>query len=167
MSIENDQYINKKTDIEFKINSALTSEECKQKKIKQGIRITNPVYNGEAVTQITSKVISDSSTLEAKAEELYIDQYYREYSKPRLKVEVSVNSDFMKDLNEIDIYGSITKLNSLNKAFKIVGINYDSETDSRKLTLKELGEAASGSDSTGNTTTLTYTIYATGNPLTV
>jgi hypothetical protein len=82
-------------------------------------------------------------------------------------VEVSVNSDYMKDLNEIDIYGSITKLNSLNKAFKIVGINYDSETDSRKLTLKELGEAASGSDSTGNTTTLTYTIYATGNPLTV
>lgn len=167
MSVENDQYINKKTDIEFKINSALTSEECKQKKIKQGIRITNPVYNGEAVTQITSKVISDSSTLEAKAEELYIDQYYREYSKPRLKVEVSVNSDFMKDLNEIDIYGSITKLNSLNKAFKIVGINYDSETDSRKLTLKELGEAASGSDSTGNKTTLTYTIYANGNPLTV
>lgn len=167
MSIENDQYINKKTDIEFKINSALTSEECKQKKIKQGIRITNPVYNGEAVTQITSKVISDASTLDAKAEELYIDQYYREYSKPRLMVEVSVNSDYMKDLNEIDIYGSITKLNSLNKAFKIVGINYDSETDSRKLTLKELGEAASGSDSTGNTTTLTYTIYATGNPLTV
>lgn len=167
MSIENDQYINKKTDIEFKINSALTSEECKQKGIKQGIRISNPVYNGEAITKIASKVISDTSTLDAKAEELYIDQYYREYSKPRLMVEVSVNSDFMKDLNEIDVYGSITKLNSLNKAFKIVGINYDSETDSRKLTLKELGEAASGSDSTGNKTTLTYTIYATGNPLTV
>lgn len=167
MSIENDQYINKKSDIEFKINSALTSEECKQKEIKQGIRISNPVYNGEAITSMIAKVISDSSTLEAKAEELYIDQYYREYSKPRVKVEVSVNSDYMEDLNEIDIYGSITKLNSLNKAFKIVGINYDSETDSRKLILKELGEAASGSDSPGNKVTLTYTIYATGNPLTV
>ena len=166
MSIENDQYINKKSDIEFKINSALTSEECKQKEIKQGIRISNPVYNGEAITSMIAKVISDSSTLEAKAEELYIDQYYREYSKPRVKIEVSVNSDYMEDLNEIDIYGSITKLNSLNKAFKIVGINYDSETDSRKLILKELGEAASGSDSPGNKVTLTYTIYATGNPLT-
>lgn len=167
MSIENDQYINTKSDIEFKINSALTSEECKQKQIKQGIRVSNPVYNGEAITSIISKVISDSSNIEAKAEELYIDQYYREYSKPRLTVEVSVNQDYMKDLNEIDIYGSITKLNSLNKAFHVVGINYDSETESRKLTLKEIGEAASGSDSTGNTVTLTYTIYATGNPLTV
>jgi hypothetical protein len=83
-------------------------------------------------------------------------------------VEVSVNKDYMEDLNEIDVYGSITKLNSLDKAFRIVGISYDSETESRLLVLKEIGEAASGSDSTGgNTVTLTYTIYATGNPLTV
>lgn len=167
MSVENDMYINKKSDIEFKINSALTSEECKQKGIKQGIRITNPVYNGEAITKIASKVISDTSILEAKPEELYIDQYYREYSKPRLMVEVSVNKEYMEDLNEIDVYGSITKLNSLDKAFRIVGISYDSETESRLLVMKEIGEAASGSDSTGNKTTLTYTIYATGNPLTV
>ena len=60
-------------DIEFKINTALTSEECKQKGIKQGIRISNPVYNGEAITKIASKVISDTSILEAKPEELYID----------------------------------------------------------------------------------------------
>lgn len=167
MSVENDQYINKKSDIEFKINTALTSEECKEKQIKQGIRISNPVYNGEAITSIISKVISDTSTLDAKPEELYIDQYYREYSKPRVKLEVSVNSDFMEDLNEIDLYGSFVKINSLNKAFKIMGINYDSETDSRMLVMKEAGEAASGSDSAGNTVTLTYTIYATGNPLTV
>jgi len=82
-------------------------------------------------------------------------------------VEVSVNKEYMENLNEIDVYGSITKLNSLDKAFRIVGISYDSETESRLLVMKEIGEAASGSDSTGNKTTLTYTIYATGNPLTV
>ena len=169
MSVENDQYINKKSDIEFKINTALTSDECKEKGIKQGIRISNPVYNGEAITKIASKVISDTSILEAKPEELYIDQYYREYSKARLITEVSVSFDYMKDLNEIDVYGSITKLNSLDKAFSIVGMSYESETDSRKLILKEIGNAASGSDSGSGsgTTTLTYTIYANGNPLTV
>ena len=140
MSTENQEYINKRDDIEFRINTALSSEECREKQINNAIRLSNPILtNNQPLHSIKSKASIYESELEAKPEELYIDYYYREYSQPRLQIEVSVNDNFMASKSDFDLYGSLVRLNSMpGKVFRIIGINYYGETNLRTLTLKQV-----------------------------
>lgn len=130
MSNETDKFINKKDDIEFKFITQLSSVECTQKGIKNSVNL-NTVINTNTQTPLES--IYNATTNEtAKPEEHYIDQYYNEYSKPKLIMETDLH-----DTNDISIQ-NIFHSNVLKRNFFIQSINKDLKEASTHIKLKEV-----------------------------
>ena len=130
MSDETDKFINKKDDVDFDFITQLTSAEAVAKGVKQGLNI-NAVLNSNDGSYITS--IYNATTQEtAKAEEHYVDQYYTEYSSPKLKIEATMHDD-----NKIDwrykYYSSV-----LDRNFIIQSINKDLKYNNATITFKEV-----------------------------
>ena len=68
----------------------------------------------------------------AKPEELYVDQYYRQYSTPKIIMEATMhNAD---NIIMSNLYNSTV----LNKKFFIQSMNFDVKMDNKQLTFKEL-----------------------------
>ncbi len=85
MSDTDESYVNRKDDIEFKINSALTYAECQAMGVSAGAKMSTPVIaaTGNGVSQIHDHTRGEA----AKAEQLYVDSYYEEYHQPRIILE--------------------------------------------------------------------------------
>lgn len=130
ISDEQDAYVNKKDDIDFKFITQLSSQEAFQKGLYAGIN-QNAVYNNIANEQLQS--IYNATTNEtAKAEEHYIDQYYNEYSTPRIQMTTTLHNG--NNINFFNRYRS----NPLNKSFYVIGENYDVKNNNKTLTIKEI-----------------------------
>lgn len=128
MSAVNDSFINKKDDIEFSLVTQLTSSEAVKKGISTAVILNTPI---ETSTKLPVRNIYNKNTDEvAKAEEHYIDEYYREYSTPKIILELSTH-------NEVTISDNYT-WNRLGKTFFIQGINKDIRFNKNTLTLKEI-----------------------------
>ena len=130
MSAENDYYINKKDDIDFKFITQPTSDEC----LKIGI---TPSVNMNAVINMTnsmplSSIYNDITKETAKAEEHYVDQYYREYSVPRLILETT-----LQDGENIS-FKNIYKSNTLTKTFYPQSISLGLKNNEAEIIFKEL-----------------------------
>lgn len=67
-----------------------------------------------------------------KPEKLYINQYYNEYSKPRLMVEVE-----LEDRPEYELY-DIYYMPILDKMFYIRSYSFDVKNDKKKYKMKEI-----------------------------
>lgn len=81
----NARYINIKDDIEFNISTALTSEECLQKGIKQSVRLNNPIIKSSG---LPLKTVYNTLTKETgKPEEHYINNYYLATNVPKMIVD--------------------------------------------------------------------------------
>lgn len=127
VSAETSDYVDKKDDIEFNIVTQLTSSEALEKGVENTIS-QNAAIDGNTNQPITS--IYNAITNEtAKAEEHYVDYYYREYSKPRLKMETTLHNK-----NEIKWNDLFT---SMNRKFFIMAEEYDVRKNNKTLTLKE------------------------------
>lgn len=130
MSAENDYYINKKDDIDFKFITQPTSDEC----LKIGI---TPSVNMNAVINMTnsmplSSIYNDITKETAKAEEHYVDQYYREYSIPRLILETT-----LQDGENIS-FKNIYKSKTLTKTFYPQSISLGLKNNEAEIIFKEL-----------------------------
>ncbi len=82
MSDDKQQFVNRKDDIEFKINSALTADECRQLGVAQGVCMSTPLnlLAGDGAL----KLYDHTTKRQAKPEQLYVDSYYNEYHQPRI-----------------------------------------------------------------------------------
>ena len=129
LSDETDRYISKYDSTTFNFITQPTAEECIANQIKSSININavvdmnvgvpiNSIYN--AITQET-----------AKAEEHWVDAYYREYSVPRIIMEATMHTD---DINWRDTYTS----NVLNRNFFIEKEEHNLRMDTTEITLKEI-----------------------------
>lgn len=128
-SAESQQYINKKDDITFKFITQLSSEESIQKGINPSINL-NAVIDNTSSLPITQ--IYNANTKETdKAEKHYISQYYKEYSRPRIIFETSLNDEDYIDFRNTYYYGM------LKKYMYIQSMSYDIFNDSVQLKLKE------------------------------
>lgn len=136
---------------DFDITSGLSSQECYEKQINNKIYMNYPVLSsGEVVTKIVNKNYQlatnpdDQSPiyLQDKPEKFYIDQYFREYSKPRIIFQVPVREKLFTNKPMIDLFGSFVCFQTLrDKSFKLIGIDYSSDDETpRNLTFKELPE---------------------------
>ena len=78
LSTENEQFINKKDDIEFKFITQLSSEECLSKGIKNTVNLNSIINNNTnlPLTTLYNGLTADT----AKAEEHFINSVYNEYS---------------------------------------------------------------------------------------
>lgn len=152
VSTEDKTYTNS-NEVDFDIVSGLTSQECYDKSIENKVYMNYPILKGgSVVTKIVNKNYqSEDETdqenpqpVSAKAEEFYIDQYFREYSKPRIIFQVPVNNLYLKNISEnqqLDLFAMYTCFRSLKtKSFKLIGIDYTSKDNLRTLTFKEIPE---------------------------
>ena len=130
---------------DFDITSGLSSQECYEKQINNKIYMNYPVTTkGEVVTKIVNKnyQVKEGEFLQEKPEKFYIDQYFREYSKPRIIFQVPVREKLFTNKPLIDLFGSFVCFQTFrDKSFKLIGIDYSSDDETpRNLTFKELPE---------------------------
>ena len=122
--------IKKKDDITFKINTALGTDEAYDLGITNTVNLSSVVssLNNNQLMNLTNTVTSDT----AKAEQLYCDAYFREYSQPKLILETDIHNT-----NKVSNWNRYT-VNYFNKTFFPIGINYNLMNNSVHLTLKEI-----------------------------
>ena len=135
---------------DFDITSGLSSQECYEKQINNKVYMNYPVTTtGEVVTKIVNKNYQvkaekegDPVFLQDKPEKFYIDQYFREYSKPRIIFQVPVREKLFTNKPMIDLFGSFVCFQTFkDRSFKLIGIDYSSDDETpRNLTFKELPE---------------------------
>lgn len=130
MSDTKEKFVNRKENITFKINSALTAAECRSLGVQNSVSMSTPVNltTGEGVLTIYDK----SRDEEAKAERLYVDSYYTEYHKPRILLTQTVRDD-------ADVVGLFNHYvhPALGKEFYVQGVGLDLMAGEATLTLKE------------------------------
>nr|DAQ76352.1 MAG TPA: hypothetical protein [Caudoviricetes sp.] len=123
------KYINKHDGTEFKYITQLSSSEAVEKGIKNEVYL-NSVFNTTTslpVRTIYNKVLDETG----KAEEHYVSQYYNFMSRPRLKVEVT--------LNDIGIdFTSTYQSKTLGKKFLVQSVSRDIRNKTARITLLEL-----------------------------
>ena len=132
MSAVQTAFCNPKDDIEFKITSALTREECIRIGVTNGPALSTPVDTdtGDGVQQL----FDHSTTRRAKPEQLYIDSCYGEWHAPRVVMTQRVT----------DVHGGIAAMfvrfrhNFMNKTFFVQGLSRNLAEGTAELTLKEI-----------------------------
>ena len=123
------KYINKHDGTEFKFITQLSSSEAVEKGIKNEVYL-NSVFNTTTslpVRSIYNKVLDETG----KAEEHYVSQYYSFMSRPRLKVEVTMND------TGID-FTSTYQSKTLGKKFLVQSVSRDIRNKTARITLIEI-----------------------------
>lgn len=123
------KYINKHDGTEFKFITQLSSSEAVEKGIKNEVYL-NSVFNTSTslpVRTIYNKVLDETG----KAEEHYVSQYYNFMSRPRLKVEVTMND------TGID-FTSTYQSKTLGKKFLVQSVSRDIRNKTARITLLEI-----------------------------
>lgn len=85
MSDTREDFVNKKEDITFRLDSALTATERQELGISASVNISTPVNitTGNGLLSVYDMIRKESE----KPEKLYVDSYYREYCSPRILME--------------------------------------------------------------------------------
>lgn len=128
LSTENEQFINKKDDIEFKFITQLSSEECLSKGIKNTVNLNSIINNNTnlPLTTLYNGLTADS----AKPEEHFINSVYKEYSRPKIVMESTLKGDVC---NWLYLYNSKV----LRKNFYTIKINQNLKDNTATITMRE------------------------------
>lgn len=131
MSDTDESFRNKKDDIEFKIVTALTSDECKTLGVTNAVKQNSPTdaATDEAVLTVYSRHLKES----AKPEQLYVDQYWREWHKPR----IVMTQNFDDENQTVDFWHFYTHPALGGKQFHVQAIERDLTGGTATVTLKE------------------------------
>lgn len=125
-------FVNKKDDLEFKINSALTATECAQLGVSNTVKLSTPlnIATGDGVLEVYDR----NGNVKAKPEQIYVDSYYTEYHKPRI-----VMAQKLRDIDNVVSLFNHYRHEALNKEFFVQGIGRNLIEGRADLTLKEIG----------------------------
>ena len=132
MSDTKETFVNKKDDLEFKINSALTATECAQLGVSNTVKLSTPlnISTGDGVLEVYNR----NGNVKAKPEQIYVDNYYTEYHKPRIVMEQK-----LRDIDNVVSLFNHYRHEALNKEFCVQGIGRNLIEGRADLTLKEIG----------------------------
>ena len=132
MSDTKETFVNKKDDLEFKINSALTVTECAQLGVSNTVKLSTPlnISTGDGVLEVYDR----NGNVKAKPEQIYVDSYYTEYHKPRI-----VMAQKLRDIDNVVSLFNHYRHEALNKEFFVQGIGRNLIEGRADLTLKEIG----------------------------
>lgn len=131
MSDTKENFVNKKDDLEFKINSALTATECAQLGVSNTVKLSTPlnISTGDGVLEVYDR----NSNVKAKPEQIYVDSYYTEYHKPRIVMEQK-----LRDIDNVVSLFNHYHHEALGKEFFVQGIGRNLIEGHADLTLKEI-----------------------------
>lgn len=131
MSDTLEKYVNKKDDLQMKINSALTTAECQVIGVTDTVKLSTPL---NVSTQGGVLTIYDyNKAVTAKPEQIYVDSYYNEYHSPRVIME-------QKLMDKVGIIGMFSHYihPALGKDFFVQGIGRNLMEGYADLSLKEI-----------------------------
>lgn len=131
MSDTVETYVNKKDDLQMKINSALTTAECQALGVTDTVKLSTPfnVSTNEGLLTIYDYTKAAS----AKPEQIYVDSYYNEYHAPRVLMEQKL----MDKAGIISLFRHYTHP-ALGKEFFVQGIGRNLMEGYADLQLKEV-----------------------------
>ena len=131
MSDTKENFVNKKDDLEFKINSALTATECAQLGVSNTVKLSTPlnILTGDGVLEVYDR----NGNVKAKPEQIYVDSYYTEYHKPRIVMEQK-----LRDIDNVVSLFNHYHHEALGKEFFVQGIGRNLIEGHADLTLKEI-----------------------------
>lgn len=132
MSDTKETFVNKKDDLEFKINSALTATECAQLGVSNTVKLSTPlnISTGDGVLEVYNR----NGNVKAKPEQIYVDSYYTEYHRPRIVMEQK-----LRDIDNVVSLFNHYRHEALDKEFFVQGIGRNLIEGRADLTLKEIG----------------------------
>lgn len=132
MSDTKETFVNKKDDLEFKINSALTATECAKLGVSNTVKLSTPlnISTGDGVLEVYDR----NGNVKAKPEQFYVDSYYTEYHKPRIVMEQK-----LRDIDNVVSLFNHYRHEALGKEFFVQGIGRNLIEGRADLTLKEIG----------------------------
>lgn len=132
MSDTKETFVNKKDDLEFKINSALTAIECAQLGVSNTVKLSTPlnISTGDGVLEVYDR----NGNVKAKPEQIYVDSYYTEYHRPRIVMEQK-----LRDIDNVVSLFNHYHHEALGKEFFVQGIGRNLIEGRADLTLKEIG----------------------------
>lgn len=132
MSDTKETFVNKKDDLEFKINSALTATECAQLGVSNTVKLSTPlnISTGDGVLEVYDR----NGNVKAKPEQIYVDSYYTEYHKSRIVMEQK-----LRDIDNVVSLFNHYRHEALDKEFFVQGIGRNLIEGRADLTLKEIG----------------------------
>lgn len=137
MSDTRENFTNSKDDLEFKLSSDLTLDDCRRLGVTTGAKLSTPV---DTVTGNTLLTIYDFNRhIEAKPEQLYVDAYYTEYHQPRIVLE----QHLLEGKAEISPFAHYRHPALSGKTFFVQGISRNLMEGRADLTLKEIPEEES------------------------
>lgn len=132
LSDTHETFINCKDDIDFKINSALTSAECRKLGVTDTVKLSTPLNLSSGYGLLS--IYDHNKRKQAKPEQSYVDSYYHEYHKPRILMTQRL----------ADTKGYVSRFNRYkhpampDKLFYVQGISYNVIENSAELTIKEV-----------------------------
>ena len=130
-SDENPDFTNLKDDISFKIVTALTTQEAKEKGLRNTIKINNPWIKNEPLRSVYNTITKNTG----KPEEHYLTNAYTEYSTPKMILETEFFTDQEHD------WLTHYKFDTLpGREFMIQSITSDVKNVSDKLVLKQIND---------------------------
>ena len=131
LSTQQTNYINKRDDIEFKLNTQLTSQECADLGIDNTINLSSVVQfnTGDYVGKLDNILTRESG----KAEELYVDQNYKDHCSPKMLVQTTLSDDAVTDY-----FGTYDFSYLPNKMFYPVKINKNLLLNESTITFREV-----------------------------
>lgn len=131
MSDTKEAFVNVKDDLEFKINSALTAEECRKLGVSNSVKLSTPLNmaTGDGVLEVYDR----NGNVRAKPEQIYVDSYYNEYHKPRIVMEQKL----MDGEGVVGLFNHY-RHEALMKDFFVLGIGRNLIEGRADLTLKEI-----------------------------
>ena len=130
MSDTLEKFTNKKDDLEFKINSALTTAEYQALGVAGTVNMSTPM-NTVADEGLLS-IYDYGKATQAKPEQLYVDSYYTEYHESRVLMEQKLTDD-----DTISLFNHF-RHPAISKSFFVQGISRNLMEGYAALTLKEI-----------------------------
>lgn len=128
VSDETDRFINKNEDTEFNFITQPTADVILAQSLEAGVNINAVVdLNNDSPLQ---SIYNATTNETAKAEEHYVNQYYGEFSTPRLIMEMTVHNG--SNISWRNNYISTP----LNKTFYVIGMNDNVRDNTTTIKLK-------------------------------
>ena len=136
MSDTDEDFVNKKDDLEMRIHSALTTSECEELGCANTVApsVAVDLTTGDAVLRIFDwlKAASDAvPPIAVKAERDYIDSYYQEYHIPR--IELSFDFDGLLP----SPFARFTHPALDGRTFSVIAVGYDFQSATSQVRMKE------------------------------
>lgn len=136
MSDTDEDFVNKKDDLEMRIHSALTTSECEELGCANTVApsVAVDLTTGDAVLRIFDwlKAAPDAvPPIAVKAERDYIDSYYQEYHVPR--IELSFDFDGLLP----SPFARFTHPALDGRTFSVISVGYDFQTATSQVRMKE------------------------------